>query len=227
MARAAQLRGSPALLFSLVLLGSVLLFGASPAAGKQGPKGSVVAAFSAFIKAPELTSSDYFGFSVSISGDRAIIGAPQEDSGIPGIVMNPNGNEPALTNNSSPNSGAAYIIERNVATDTWTVVAYVKPPVVASGDRFGHSVSISGERAIIGAPEEEASTPGIVMNPDGTERALTFKHTSTRESGAAYVLERDSSTGIWSFEAFVKPPAVSIARCSERQSVSHHQATSP
>ncbi len=75
-------------------------------------------------------AGDYFGYSVSISGDYAIIGAYGDDD---------NGND----------SGSAYIFERE--GNDWIQRAKLKPDDGTTGDYFGHSVSISGDYAIIGA----------------------------------------------------------------------------
>jgi len=72
---------------------------------------------------------DLFGRSVSISGDYAIVGASEN------IFAN------------SP--GAAYIFKRD--GDTWVEQAKLLSSDGAKGDRFGVSVSISGDYAIVGA----------------------------------------------------------------------------
>src|SRR6056300_263049 len=87
------------------------------------------------------TASDYFGYSVSISGDYAIVGAPYEDTG-------------------GSNAGAAYIYTRNPSTGVWGSEQKILGE--AAGDEFGKSVSISGDYAIVGAPYEDtgASSAG-------------------------------------------------------------------
>jgi len=88
-----------------------------------------------WVQQPKLLASDgaagdYFGYSVSISGDYAIVGAGGDDD---------RGRE----------SGSAYIFKR-------VGVAWVQQPklLASSGDAddiFGYSVSISGDYAIVGA----------------------------------------------------------------------------
>src|SRR6056300_1096508 len=87
------------------------------------------------------TASDYFGYSVSISGDYAIVGAPYEDTG-------------------GSNAGAAYIYTPNPSTGVWGSEQKILGE--AAGDEFGKSVSISGDYAIVGAPYEDtgASSAG-------------------------------------------------------------------
>jgi cyclophilin family peptidyl-prolyl cis-trans isomerase len=72
-------------------------------------------------------AGDYFGGSVSISANHAIIGAPGDDG----------------------YTGAAYIFERN--DGNWTQQAKLVASDDGAGDWFGQSVSISGDCAIVGA----------------------------------------------------------------------------
>ena len=84
----------------------------------------------------KLTASDYaandeFGWSVSVDGDYAIVGAHKEDG-------------------SGTERGAAYVFYRSGSS--WTEQQKLIPGDTADGDYFGKSVSIDGEYAIIGAP---------------------------------------------------------------------------
>ncbi len=78
----------------------------------------------------DATKEDEFGWSVSISGDYAIVGAPEDDA-------------------PSFNSGSAYVFERSAGV--WAQKAKLLPGDPASSDNFGFSVSISGDYALIGA----------------------------------------------------------------------------
>ncbi len=73
---------------------------------------------------------DYFGFSVSVHGDTAVIGAKFDDD---------NGSD----------SGSAYVFTRS--EDIWTQQAKLLPIDGAADDKFGVSVSISGDRVVAGA----------------------------------------------------------------------------
>jgi len=90
------------------------------------------------IQASDSEASDYFGYSVSISGDgnTAIVGAWQEDTGAAG-------------------AGAAYIFTRSGST--WTEQAKIQASDAETFDLFGVSVSISsdGNTAIVGAYAED------------------------------------------------------------------------
>ena len=75
-------------------------------------------------------ASDWFGKSVSISGDYAVVGATDDDD---------NGNA----------SGSAYVFKR---TDTsWVQEAKLLASDGAAFDVFGWSVSISGDYIVVGA----------------------------------------------------------------------------
>ena len=82
------------------------------------------------ITASDGATEDWFGYSVSISGDYAIIGAYGDDD-------------------NGSNSGSAYIFYRNGTS--WTEQVKLTPLDGASEDRFGCAVSISGDYAIVGA----------------------------------------------------------------------------
>jgi len=93
-----------------------------------------------FLKAPNADADDLFGYSIAISGDRLIIGAPFESS--------------ASTTNTSDNSashaGAAYVFRREGAQ--WVFEAYLKAPAPQVDARFGWDVALEGDRAVVGAP---------------------------------------------------------------------------
>ncbi len=105
---------------------------------------------------------DSLGSSVSIWGDSAIAGAPAADIG------------------GQPNSGAAYVFTR-VGGD-WQQEAKLIPSDGAYADSFGTSVSIWGDRAIVGAP-------GANVQGEFT--------------GAAYVFVRNG--GVWVEQAKLVP----------------------
>ena len=79
-------------------------------------------------------ADDRFGCSVSISGDYAIVGAHQDDD-----------------NGSA--SGSAYVFQRSGSD--WVEVDKLTASDGAKADKFGISVSISGDYAIIGAHQDD------------------------------------------------------------------------
>jgi len=80
--------------------------------------------------------ADFFGNSVSISEDYAIVGAYKHDDDANGI-----------------SSGSAYIFQRN--GDSWIQQSKITASDGVAGDNFGSSVSISGDYAIIGAYKDD------------------------------------------------------------------------
>jgi len=101
--------------------------------------------------------SDYFGYSVALDGDTAMIGAPTDYSG-------------------SPVSGSVFVFARSAGE--WSEQAELLPDDGAAGDRFGHSVALDGDSAIVGA----------IQDDDNGEN-----------SGSAYVLIR--AAGVWTEQA--------------------------
>ena len=94
------------------------------------------------LRASDAQADDYFGYSVAISGDYAIVGAYSEDGGA-GDPLN--------------SSGAAYVFER--CGGTWTeVTPILRASDAQAGDVFGASVAISGDYAIVGAKYEDGGT---------------------------------------------------------------------
>ena len=104
------------------------------------------------------SANDYFGGAVSISGNRAIIGAYEKN---------------VIGGNSFSHAGAAYIFERD-GNGNWNEVKKIVASDTGATDHFGYSVSISGDRAIIGSPiDAEDATGGNTLTSAGS--AYTFK----------------------------------------------------
>ena len=74
---------------------------------------------------------DRFGYSVSIAGDHAVVGAYREDD---------NGSD----------SGSVYIFVNN-HNGSWSQQAKLTANDAAAGDYFGGRVSIAGDYAVVGA----------------------------------------------------------------------------
>ena len=140
----------------------------------------------AYFKASNTDTADLFGFSVAVSGDTVVVGAPGESSNATGV----NGDE---TDNSEQRSGAAYVFVRD-GTGNWIQQAYLKASNTDEDDRFGSSVAISGDTVVVGAWWEASNATGV--NGDQSDN-------SAIRSGAAYVFVRDG-TGNWAQEAYLK-----------------------
>ena len=110
---------------------------------------------------------DYFGISVSISGDYAIVGADLDDD-------------------NGTNSGSAYIFKRS--RTGWRQQAKLLAADGTYYDEFGYSVSISGEYAIVGA---------YCDDDNGTDSgsAYIFERSGTNWSEKAKLLASDGAAG--------------------------------
>ncbi len=104
---------------------------------------------------------DRFGWSVALSGDRALVGANGDDD---------NGNT----------SGSAYVFRYDSVSGTWHEEAKLLASDGEKDDFFGDSVALTGDRAFIGAPNDD----------DNGNR-----------SGSAYVFDYDAVSGTWQEEA--------------------------
>jgi hypothetical protein len=102
---------------------------------------------------PSPEAYDGFGWAVSVSGTRVVVGADSDDTG-------------------ASAAGSAYIYELSNATPTVPVLTLNNPSPGAS-DRFGSSVAVSGSRVIVGAPNDS---------------------TAAANAGSAYVYDLGSST---------------------------------
>lgn len=138
----------------------------------------------AYLKPLNTDASDLFGFSVAVSADTVVVGARSEASASRGV----NGDS---FNNSLRDPGAAYVFVRKGST--WTQQAYLKASNPGYKDYFGHSVSVSGNTVVVGAPGEDSNATGV----NGRQ-----SNDATNRSGAAYVFLRIGST--WGQEAYLK-----------------------
>ena len=138
----------------------------------------------AYLKASNTGSNDTFGASVAISGGTAVVGARYESSSATGVNSDEN-------NDNAPRSGAAYVFEHSGAT--WTQQAYLKASNTRPGDEFGHSVAISGNTVVIGAPYEDKGGNGV--NSSGSGVGII-------DSGAAYIFVRNGAN--WTQQAYLK-----------------------
>ena len=82
------------------------------------------------LTASDAAENDYFGYSVSVSGDTAVVGAYYNDDG-------------------GSNSGSAYVFTRSGGV--WTQQQKLTASDAAANDWFGCSVSVSGDTAVVGA----------------------------------------------------------------------------
>jgi hypothetical protein len=82
------------------------------------------------LTASDRTTGDYFGYSVAVDGDTAVIGAPYDDD-------------------NGVSSGSAYVFSRSGST--WEQQAKFTASDGDQYDYFGRSVAVDGDTAVIGA----------------------------------------------------------------------------
>jgi len=148
-------------LLSIALLGLVLT-----SLGASGPTHALTSQQVQQLLADDGAAGDLFGFSVSIDGDTALIGAFWDDD-------------------NGFNSGSAYVFTRT--SGTWSQQAKLTADDGAEGDSFGRSVSIDGDTALIGAGESLFSSD--------TGSAYVFTRTGGTWSQQAKLTADDAAAG--------------------------------
>jgi WD40 repeat protein len=96
--------------------------------------GSLVRTF----RDPSATSRDWFGFSVALDGNYALVGAPLDDT-------------------SGTDVGQAHLFD----LVTGALLHTFSDPTVTAFDRFGISVALDGNHALIGAEGDDTSGPEV------------------------------------------------------------------
>jgi FG-GAP repeat protein len=124
---------------------------------------------------------DWFGSSVAISGDTALVGADGDDS----------------------RQGSVYIFERDAA-GVWHQTAKLTASDGAAGDVFGYSVALSGNTALVGACQEDLKGSAYIFERDMENgwRQMAKLTASTREVnddfGHSVALSGDTAlVGAW------------------------------
>ena len=102
---------------------------------------------------------DHFGFSVTLDGDTALVGAIYDTVGV------------------NSDQGSAYVFTRSGAT--WTQQAKLVAGDGAAGDTFGNSVALDGDTALVGVCRDDVG--------------------ANSDQGSAYVFTRSGST--WTQQA--------------------------
>ncbi len=143
----------------------------------------------AYLKASNTGGGDEFGFSVSVSDDTVLVGAPAEKSSATGV----DGNQ---SSNNASRSGAVYVFARSGSS--WAQQAYLKASNTAPFDVFGASVALSAGTAAVGAFGEDSSATGIggdqSSNAAGNAGAV-YVFDGVGGVGAAYCSAAVNSTG--------------------------------
>jgi hypothetical protein len=92
------------------------------------------------LTAPDAASRDGFGFSVAISGNTVVVGAPSHDT------------------DGKADAGAAYIYELD--GNTWKQQVKLISDDTGKRHKFGYGVEANGNTIIIGAPGDDDVAPG-------------------------------------------------------------------
>lgn len=100
---------------------------------------------------------DIFGVRVALSGDTALISARRDDDNVMGV-----------------DAGSAYIFVRSGTT--WSQQEKLTAPDGVADDRFGRSVAVMGDTALVGA---------------------MFRDDKGENSGSAYLFERNGKTWVY------------------------------
>ena len=116
-------------------------------------------AVEAIITTPDIAIKDLFGWSVGIEGNTAIVGAAQDGG---------QGKNQGAGIGDGPGFVHVYV---NKGKD-WPKQATLKADDGAANDRFGTSISISGDTVIVGSPKSDLEAGG-------------------EDAGAVYVFVRD------------------------------------
>ena len=111
-----------------------------------------------FLKASNPGAGDYFGYSVTVTGDTLAVGASDEDGDASSTANSPN--------DLATDAGAAYVFTRSLGV--WSQLYYVKAEYAAdAGDNFGVSVSFSsGGTLAVGAYGEDGNAFSLETSPN-------------------------------------------------------------
>lgn len=165
------------------------------------------------LRADDGAAGDFFGFSIALSGDTAVVGAP------------------AASVDGEANRGAAYVFHREGGS--WSQVAKLSAADGLGGDQFSNSVAVDGDTIVVGSngstvdgrfgqgavyvfsddggvwtqTDKLTVTDGVALDQLGFSVALrgdvllsgapnAVGNDGSTKTGAVYVLER--SAGVWS-----------------------------
>ncbi len=130
-----------------------------------------------WIQEAELTASDGaanydFGFSVAVSGNTIVIGAPGATSG------------------ETPGVGAAYVFV--LSGGAWTQQAELNSSDGVGADNFGSAVAVSGGTVVVGADCHPYTFPGVGCGPGA---AYVFVQSGSSWSQQAELTASDGVAG--------------------------------
>jgi hypothetical protein len=165
---------------SVALSGNTALVGHRGESG-GGPSGAGVAYVftrsgtvwtkQAKLSAADRGTEDYFGTSVALSADTALIGSVRDDTV------------------AGTNAGSAYVFTRSGTA--WSQQAKLEAVEAMAGDLSGTAVALSGDTAIIGAPNAGGAFAGDDWETSDAGSAFVF----TR-SGTAWTQQTELNSGM-------------------------------
>ena len=156
-----------ALALLVCLLAPAASASAGPAATPPADPLALLAVQQAQLLAFDGAAGDYFGYSVALSGETALVGAPWGTVG------------------SNVEQGSAYVFVRSGAG--WIQQAKLLATDGAAYDNFGYSVALSGETALVGAPGGNAEQGS----------AWVFTRSGADWSQQAHLTASDGAAGDW------------------------------
>jgi nucleoside-specific outer membrane channel protein Tsx len=136
------------------------------------------------LKGSDTVAADYFGYSATISGTTALVGAPS----------------------SAKNAGRAYVFLKTTAG--WKQAAELKGSDTVAKDGFGCSVAISGTTAIVGAPGHAKGAGSAYLftaTATGWKQAAELKGSDTvTDNGFGFSVAISGMTAIAGAPGFAK-----------------------
>jgi hypothetical protein len=105
-----------------------------------------------YLKDFNTEAKNRFGFSVAVTGNAVVVGAPGE-------VNNDTGVNDNQGNNLASDAGAAYLFTQS--GNIWSQQAYLRASHTDKDDQFGFSVAITDNTALVSALDEDSNSTGI------------------------------------------------------------------
>ena len=121
------------------------------------------------LTAADGAATDDFGFAVSLSGTTAIVGALSDDVG------------------TNENQGSAYVFVRSPFAAIWSQQAKLTFSEGAGQGDFGQAVSIAGNTAVVGLPDDDIGTV------EGVGSACVFTRAGTTWTQQARLTASDGA----------------------------------
>lgn len=118
----------------------------------------------------DLGSTDFFGNTVDVDGDYAVVGSPQDDDG-------------------ASNAGSAYAYLK--LGGVWTFHSKITPSSPDADERFGQSVAVQDGRLLVGAPGDDTRAMQA-----GSVRQFIFTGSGWLLDGAFTAFDQSTGAGL-------------------------------